>query len=533
MLDGAVPWPAELAERYRRKGYWRGETLAALLREPARTDGGRIAAVTRTGQARYDELDQRADRLAAGMHGLGLSRGDRIVVQLPNTFDFLLACTAAFRLGVVPVLALPGHRRAEITYLCQHTEAAALVVPDRYGQFDHRELAGQVREAAPALAHVLVAGDPGEHQSLSNVDAEPVDLQPPDPEDVALCLLSGGTTGAPKIIPRTHNDYLYQMRETSRAMGLGQPGVYLAALPAAHNAALGCPGVLGALWVGARVVLAAVPAPDEIFPLIEREGVTLTTAVPSVLSMWADTADLFDVDLTRLAVEVGGADLSPESARAAEHALGCTVTRWFGMAEGLLSFTRIDDPPEVRLTTEGRPLCPDDEVRVVDEHGRDVPTGEVGELLTRGPYTLRGYYRAPEYNRRAFTGDGFLRTGDLVRWTPYGHLVVAGRIKDVINRGGEKVAVEEVETCLRAHAKVKEVAVTALPDPALGERTCAFVVPTGEPPSLHELRAHVVGSGLAGYKQPDQLELVDVLPLTPVGKVDKSPLRERVTVRGG
>jgi 2,3-dihydroxybenzoate-AMP ligase len=527
-LPGAVPWPAEFAERYVRAGYWTGDTLADLLRGPAREDGASTAVVTRTERVTYAELDRRADALATGLRALGIGSGDRVVVQLPNTPDFLTVNTALFRLGAVPVLALAAHRRAEIGYLCEHTEAAALVVPAVHMGFDHRELAREVRAAVPTLKHVLVAGEPAGLAGLAEVALwPPVELAPPDPAEVALCLLSGGTTGAPKVIPRTHRDYLYQMRETARLMRLDRTGAYLAALPVAHNAALGCPGVLGALWTGAKVVLAASPAPDEVFPLIAREGVTLTTLMPAFLPLWMEAVDLFDVDLSRLVIEVGGAVLPHNIAVAVEPALGCTLTRWFGMAEGLLSFTRPDDPPEVRCATEGRPLSPADEVRVVGEDGRDVPPGEVGELTTRGPYTLRGYYRAAEYNARVFTPDGFYRTGDLVRLTPDG-MVVEGRIRDVVNRGGEKVPAEEVEEHLRAHPRVADAAVVAVPDPALGEKTCAFVVPSGPAPTLRDLREFLAGRGLAEYKLPDRLVVTDGFPRTPVGKVHKAALRARL-----
>jgi 2,3-dihydroxybenzoate-AMP ligase len=526
MLSGCVSWPPDLGEAYRSAGYWQGETLAGLLRDVARTDGARTAVVTRGERVSYADLDGRADRLAAGLRGAGIGRHDRVVVQLPNTVDFVTVCVALFRLGAIPVLTLAAHRRAEIAYLCEHTEASALVIPDVHLGFDHRALARDVRSTTPTLKHVLVVGEPEEFTRLADVVDEPCDLAPPESGDVALCLLSGGTTGTPKVIPRTHDDYAYQMRETARAMRLDHTGAYLAALPVAHNAALGCPGILGALRVGAKAVLAASPAPDEVFPLIAAEGVTLTTLMPAFLPLWMESADLFDVDLSRLVIEVGGAVLPPDLARQVEPALRCTLTRWFGMAEGLLCFTRIDDPAEVRWTTEGRPLSAADEIRVVDGDGLDVPPGGTGELLTRGPYTLRGYYRADAYNARTFTPDGFYRTGDLVRMTGDGNLVVEGRIKDVVNRGGEKVPAAEVEEHLRAHPKVADAAVVAVPDPTLGEKSCAFVIASHQPPTLGELREFLTGRGLADFKLPDRLVLTDRFPHTAVGKVHKAALRD-------
>jgi 2,3-dihydroxybenzoate-AMP ligase len=351
---------------------------------------------------------------------------------------------------------------------------------------------------------------------------------PPQPSDVAFFLLSGGTTGRPKLIPRTHDDYSYQLRACADALSLDENTVYLVALPAAHNAALGCPGVLGTLWAGGRVIMSSTPGPEDVFPLLEQERPTLTTVMPPVLALWVELAASCGVDLTGMTLIVGGAPLRPDLAR---HVigLGCTLTHWFGMAEGVLSYTRLTDPADVVAETQGRAMSPADDYRVVDESGHDLPAGATGELLARGPMTLRGYYRADEYNATAFTPDGYLRTGDLVRITAAGNLVVSGRIKDVINRGGEKVGAEDLERHIERHPAVRAAAVIAVPDETLGEKICVFIVPAGEPVELTGLRAFLTEEGVAGYKLPDRMEIVPSLPHTIVGKIDKKRLRARAT----
>jgi 2,3-dihydroxybenzoate-AMP ligase len=521
MLDGFVPWPAELAERYRRAGHWRGETLGELLRGPAADTPDRVAVVARGGRHTYAELDLAADRLAAGLHALGIRRGDRIVVQLPNSVELVTTCVAMFRLGALPVLALPAHRRSELTYLAEYAGAVALVAADA-------TLARSVADAVPALRHVLVAGDPGGFTRLAEVAAPPAELPGPSPSDVAFFLLSGGTTGLPKLIPRTHDDYAFQLRATAEAMGFGPDGVYLAVLPAAHNAALGCPGVLGALRARGCAVLAGSPSPDEAFPLIGTEGVTLTTVMPPILALWTEMAPMLGADLSGVTIEVGGAALNPDLARQVRPALGATLTHWFGMAEGVLCFTRPGDPDELAATTQGRPMCADDEYRVVGDDDADLPAGTVGHLLARGPCTLRGYYAVPGHNATVFTADGFLRTGDLARITPSGHLAVSGRVKDVVNRGGEKVSADEVEAHLLAHPRVRRAALVAVPDRTLGEKSCAVIVASGPAPTLAELKDFLAGRGLAEFKLPDRIEVVDALPQTNVGKVDKRALAARV-----
>jgi 2,3-dihydroxybenzoate-AMP ligase len=524
MLEGCVPWPEELTARYREQGYWTGDVLAEIGRRWARSDPDRIAIVAGDRRLTYGELDTLADRRAAGLRRLGVRDRDRIVVQLPNVPEFAISALAMFRLGAIPVFALPSHRRSEIAHLCETTGAVAYVAPSVHMGFDHRELAGDVRRGAPTLEHVILVGDPGPFLAFDDVDADPTPLPAPDPSDVAFFLLSGGTTGTPKLIPRTHDDYAYQLRATAEALGVSEDSAYLAALPVAHNAALGCPGLLGTLRAGGKVVLAQSPSPDEVFPAVRDEGVTHTTAMPPVVGLWMEMAELFDANLDGLVLQVGGAVLSPAMASEVRPRLGCTLTHWFGMAEGLLTYTHLDDPADVVCSSQGRPLAEADELRVVDDLGRDVPPGEVGELLARGPYTLRGYYNAAEDNERAFTADGYLRTGDLVRITGEGNLVVEGRRKDVVNRGGEKVSPAEVEEHLRAHPAVSEAAVVPVPDRVLGEKSCAWIVPRGDGPSLGDVRAFLIDRGVADFKLPDRIEIAASLPRSAVGKIDKREL---------
>lgn len=525
-LEGWTPWPAGLVERYRQVGYWRGETLGDMLRERAAQHGERIALIGGERRLSYRELDERASRLAAGLQRLGIHPGDRVVVQLPNIAEFFEVCFALFRLGALPVLALPAHRRAEITYFCQFTEAVAYVIADRNDGFDYRELASQVRREAPTVKHVLVIGEPGDLTAFESMFTEPTGLPGPAPGDVAFLQLSGGSTGVPKLIPRTHDDYLYSVRASAEICALDEESVYLAVLPVAHNFTLSSPGSLGTFHAGGRVVLSPRPSPDDAFRWIERERVTITAVVPPLASVWLEAARTSRYDLSSLRIfQVGGSKLSAEVARRVPSTLGCTLQQVFGMAEGLVNYTRLDDSADITIETQGRPISPDDEVRVVDDEDRDVETGQVGHLLTRGPYTIRGYYKADAHNAKAFTRDGFYRTGDLVRRTPSGYLIVEGRAKDQINRGGDKIAAEEVENYLLAHPAVRDVALVAMPDTFLGERSCAFVVPYGQPPSARELAGFLRERGVARYKVPDRFELLDTLPTTSVGKVDKQALR--------
>ncbi len=545
MLDGCTPWPADIAERYRLQGYWQGENLADLPREWSRRFGQRTALVHADVRITFAALDLRVARMAAGFRKHGIAAGDRVIVQLPNIPEFVIVCFALFRVGAKPVFSLLAHRASEINHLCALSGATAYVVPGKYQGFDYVALAAEAMAKSPALRQVFVADGKlpgqGHHGNgrqaffpLADVDAEAEQPSSADPEDVVFFLLSGGTTATPKLIPRTHDDYAYQTRAAAELLGLSTADVYLAVLPVEFNFTWGCPGVIGTLRSGGTVVLAEEPVAADCFEAIERERVTFTSLVPTLAQLWFEAVDEAEADLSSLRlIQIGGAPLHREIAERITPAFGCQLQQVFGMAEGLLTFTRETDPPETVLTTQGRPLSPADEIRIVDESGADLPPGRIGELLARGPYTLRGYYRSPEHNARAFTHDGFYRTGDLARLSENGELVIEGRLKDVIVRGGNKISAREVEQHLLTHPAVGRVAVVPVPDPYLGERICAYIRPVGEPPSLATLREALLGRGLAEYKLPDRLEIVTDLPLTGLGKVDKKALAADAAVKAG
>lgn len=526
-------WPPALAARYRAAGYWRGETFPGFLRERAAQCGDAIAVVGGEARMSYAQLWQEAGRIGAGLLARGLQPGDRVVVQLGNTVDFVSVVCGLFRAGLVPVYALPAHRLAEVSHVAHTAEASAYIAASGYDGFDYRVLARELQRDVPALRHVLIVGEPAEFAAVADLAGDSATLPPdPDPQSVAFLQLSGGSTGLSKLIPRTHDDYLYSFRASNAICGIDRDSVYLVALPAAHNFPMSSPGFFGALYAGARVVLSPGAGPDTAFPLIARERVTCVGLVPPLALLWAQAAASTTHDLSSLqVVQVGGAKLVPEAARRVIDGLGCQLQQVFGMAEGLVNYTRLHDPLECVLGTQGRPISPDDEVLVVDDHGHPVAPGETGHLLTRGPYTIRSYHNDPGANARAFTEDGYYRTGDMVQQLPGGYLVVQGRAGDHINRAGEKISAEEIEDHLLAHAGVFDAAVVSMPDPYLGERSCAFVIARGERPSAASLKAWVRGRGLAAFKVPDQVVFVDAFGTTAVGKVSRRELRAQLRAR--
>lgn len=543
MRAGAVPWPAEAARRYVERGYWRQSCLGATMWRDADRYGERIAIVDGPTRLSFVTLAGRADALAERLLALGLRPGDNVVVQLPNRWELVATLFACARIGVAPVLALTQHRARELRHLCDTVRAVALVVPAEWRGVDHQRLALDVVGECARRPRVLVVADHSDSgaialSGLDVVTGDPkqrrarLDRLAPDPGDVLLFLLSGGTTGLPKVIARTHNDYEYNVRRSGEVCGFADTTVYLAALPIAHNFALGSPGILAALRCGGRAVLLPTPEPKHAFAVMAAEGATVTALVPAVARRWVDVARESAVRPSLAVVQIGGSVLPDGLAADVVSTFGCALQQVFGMAEGLLNFTRLDDPAAVVFGTQGRPMCPDDEIRVVAGDGVDAPCGTPGELWTRGPYTPRGYFAAPDVNRHAFTSDGWYRTGDLVRRDPNGNLTVVGRVKDQINRAGEKIAAAEVEDLVRQVAAVADVAAVPVPDRDVGERVCVCVVAGAQDlPTLPALRSALLQLGVAPFKAPEYLVVVDALPRTAVGKTDKTRLAREVAER--
>ena len=538
LLDGFVPFAADRAEEYRRAGYWAGKPLESILRDGAAAWPQRTAIIDAERSYTFAELDATAARIAGGLAELGVVPGDRMLLQLPNTCQFALALFGMLRAGVVPVMCLPGHRAAELGHFASVSGAVGLVIPDTAGGFDYRAMAAALRADHPGLRHVIVDGEAGDFLSWSSLTefrgAPAPEREPVDPSLPALLLVSGGTTGLPKLIARTHDDYVYTAVASARSYDMTADDTYLVVLPAGHNFPLACPGLLGAMTVGAQTVFTTDPSPESAFALIDKYKITVTGLVNALAKVWTQACEWEPVLPTTLrAVQVGGSRMSAEDAQFILDGLTPGLSQIFGMAEGMLNFTRIGDPVEVVVHTQGRPMSPLDEMKVVDETGAEVAPGDEGELLVRGPYTLNGYYRADEANARSFTPDGFYRSGDRVRifadGPKAGYVEVTGRIKDVIHRGGETVSATDLEDHLHTHPRIVFAAAVPLPDEFLSEKICAAVVCSGAPISLAELNAYLDERGVSSHSRPDVLVPLPSLPKTAVGKVDKPTLIAQLT----
>jgi 2,3-dihydroxybenzoate-AMP ligase len=306
----------------------------------------------------------------------------------------------------------------------------------------------------------------------------------------------------------------------------------MAILPLGHNYNLASPGMLGTFYAGGTLVIAGSTDADDVFATVQRERVSVMAAVVPLVTHWLnhDVARRFDLSSLK-AIQNGGARLPPELRARVRRELGCTPQEIYGTAEGLINMTRLDDPDERLLESSGAPVSELDEIRVLGDTGEEVPDGEPGELVTRGPYTIRGYYDAPQINASAFTTDGFYRMGDIVRKRGR-YVYTEGRRKDLINRGGEKISCEEVENLIFGLPQVRQVSLVAMPDPVFGEKACACVVlQPGTQLTFGQLVAHLRAQGIATFKLPERLEVMLSFPVSPVGKILKRELRDMVVQR--
>lgn len=544
-MEGVVRWPEEFEERYRHLDYWEDVTLGERFDQWVTRYSGRAALAYQGRDISFQEMGRKVNLLARHMVNMGIERYDRIIMQLFNSPELIYVFYACLKIGAIPIGTLPTHRSAEIGFLARETEARVQVIPGgEVNGFDYDDFADQMRKEAPSLQYILTMGAatlPG-MASIPQIledDSEPESEHDalaglhPDPAEPAVFQLSGGTTGTPKIIPRTHNDYFYNAKCVALAMQFDETDRVLIPMPLMHNGPI-INGLLSCHLVGACCALTMSFAPESILQAIsENQATYVGSAVVlmhRMLEVPLQVREKYDLRSVKLIWWSGNIDADDQmKLKAMFH--DCDIGQNYGMAEGLICVTRNSDSIETKMHTVGRPVSEADEVRLVDVNkGSEAAVGEIGELWCRGPYTIRGYYKAPERNKEAFSADGYYKTGDLLRKAANGNYAWVGRIKDCISRGGEKINAEEVELCISGFPKVKTVAVVAMPDKAMEERVCAFVVAhPGETMDLEEINNYLLNEvGIAKFKVPERLELVEELPLTKVGKADKRLLRELI-----
>ncbi len=544
-IQGFQPYKPEDVEKYVKHRWWLGLTWGDMFDKATDLYPRKEALVDDASRFTYRELREKVDRLAIGLMMLGIKKRDFVLLQIPNWHEFIFAFFALQKIGAIVVLLVARHSLSEVSYLSGLTNPVAWIGPDHYKKTDYLPILQQVMEEHKGLRHIISVRSPEnraftplekliEEGELTGSNLEALAARRPDPMEVSIILPTGGTTGAPKAVPRTHNDYIANVEYHTRAWQVTCNDVMLTAAPVSHAQAIhNCVG--GAFFHCAKYVITDSTDAADICRVIEREKVTAFPTVPALIHRIVNLENLKDYDLSSLTrLYAGGAPSTPELVRSVYEKIGCKFVNALGSSEGPAAMSRLDADIETICYTVGEKDCPYTQVRIVDQYLQELPPNKEGELITKGPTIFNGYFRSEEENRKVFTEDGFFRTGDLAKIDESGIMTITGRIKETILRGGETLSAIGIERLISSHPAVAEVAVIGMPDKELGERICAYVkLKEGANLSFKELVAYLRGIGASVLQLPERMEIIDAMPLTKVGKTDKKILKEDIAKKLG
>jgi len=534
----AYPQPED-GERYLRDGAWHPLSAGAILRETARRVPDKSAIISEGRRLTYAEFDAASEKLAASLLDMGLNPGDRAMFQMGSVTETAIAVLACAKAAIIPVCTLPQHRAIEIGELAERADARAYFVQADFSSFDLVGFAAGMAKNR-GIERLIVARaekplDPDQYDFNSLIEKQTLERARAKvkevaltPADVLMFQLSGGSTNVPKIIPRFHGEFLGLAGAWSRRTSMEPDSVVLYALPLIHTA-----GLVSVLYpcilYGATCVLMQRMEANAFFTLVEQERVTHSMSIGPAATQMLDYDGIrnHDVSSLKLLSNFHGSE-------AMERHIGVRCLNIFGLGEGLIMSSELISIPKIRYDTVGWPLSEFDEVRLLEPGTeREVALGEMGEFCFRGPSRTCGYFNMPQLNESSYTSDGFFRSGDLMTAERIdGRICYSfrGRMKDNINRGGEKFGAEEVEVIIGRHPDILEAKVVAMPDRVYGEKACAFLImaPGASPPAVKALGDFLVAQGLAKFKIPERIERIDRFPVTRVGKVDKQALRDRI-----
>ena len=537
-LEGVTYRDEAEVRRYIASGSWADITIGDTLRRNAARVPDRLAYGSEEGRLTFRELDERSDRLGGALLLHGVKRGERAIFQMGTVLETAVALTACFKAGIVPVGTVPQYREIEIGQLAELSGATLYFVQADFSAFDLVGFAQGMQKKFPQLKLLIVAR--GKERNDVSQLIEETSLETArealsqvklDSRDCAMFQLSGGSTGVPKIIPRFHGEYLAGGPHWVAMQGMDEHSVAIWSLPLIHNAGMYYAYTPTMLW-GRTTIILGKPDIALLLQMIERYRVTHAASIGPIAAFLLNYPDIRKHDLSSLKYFI-----TMSRADAVEAHLGVPCANLYGITEGLVMASPPDAPATARHGTQGRAVRADDEVKVLKPGSEEpCPAGELGELVFRGASSLLGYYNAAQQTRETLTSDGFVRTSDLVK----AHCIdgvtyysFEGRLKDNINRGGEKYGTEEVENLVREHPAVADVAVVAMPDPVFFERGCAYIIAKRgkEVPTVKELGEFLMSKGLAKFKLPECIEAIDAFPVTRVGKLDKARLRALITER--
>ena len=540
-LEGFTPYKKEDAEKYNKFRWWSGLTFGDILDRAADIHPEKEAFVDRKTRLTYGEAREKTNKLAIGLMDLGIQPLDRALVQLPNWNEFVFAYFALQKVGAVPVLLIDRYRQFEINHLISLTGATSWIVASRYKKTDYVPIINDVLKEHPELKNIIIVRGEGDQQPFTSLESliEEAELTEdnlarlanrlPDPMQVAHMGPTGGTTGAPKIVPRTHNSLITGIEYCSKSWEQSNQDINLIAGPVGHDLTFS-KGFIGSIITLGKIIFLDSADDKNLCETIEKEKITSIIWVPTLAQRMLQYEDLAKHDLSSLKKmhSAGGAS-HPDLVKDVTEKLKMKFYNGYGGTEGMTTITRTTDDLETICTTVGRPTCPYDTYKVIDKDGNELPPNTQGELVLKGPGVFTGYYNNPEENKEAFTKDGFFRTGDVAKIDEKGYITLTGRIKEMINRGGESISATEIERLINRHPDVSAVAVIPMPDPFMGERVCAYIQPkAGSQLSFDEIISFLKGQKASVLQLPERIEFIDVMPYTGAQKLDKRSLREDI-----
>ncbi len=540
LLNGFTPYRTEDAERYNRLGWWPGLTFGDILDRAADRYPDKEAFVDNKSRLTFAQARERVNRLAISLMNMGIEPTERVLVQLPNWNEFVYVFFALQKIGAIDVLLIDRYRPYEINHLIRLTGAATWILPKKYQKTDYLPIIREVLKENPQMKNVILVRG-GEQKDYSSLEAliEDTELteknmaalaqRRPDPMQVAHMGPTGGTTGLPKVVPRTHNDLICSSEYAARAWKMDARDTCLLVGPIGHDLTF-TKGFLGSVLTYGKTVFLDSTDLDDICRTIEREKVTALVWVPTLARRLVGFGGLCNYDLCTLKkMHCGGGASLPDLVKDVREKLGCTFFNGYGGTEGQTTLTRSDDPLETIYTTVGRPTCPYDSYKVVDREGKKLPANTPGELLSRGPGVFTGYYKNPEENEKMFDKDGYFKTGDVAKIDESGNIMLIGRIKEMINRGGESISAVEIEKLISDHPDVVLVAVVPMPDPEMGERVCAYIQPRlGARLHFDDIISFLKSRKASVLHFPERIEFIDAMPFTKAEKIDKRVLIEDI-----
>lgn len=532
-------YTSEMFKKYTEEGYWESTTLSDFWKRNAIDYPDREAIVDSKTRLTWGQANQWIDRLALGFLGLGFKRDDLVVLQLPNSVELCLLRVACERAGLLCLPILRTWRHKEMEYILNRVNAVGVVIPWTFRDFDYFEMIQELRPRLPKLKHVFMVGDPIPEGviSVKEMVEKPSNGTYPGgylegskyrAEEFSLVAATSGSTGFPKFIESPICSRIYMGKVYIERFKLTEEDIFGALSPSVGGP--NHPTYFSAPILPAKVVMLEHFSSKEALHIIEKEKISFASVVPAQLAMMAREPMRTSYNLRSLRLfNCSGSPLTPEVGMDVERKFECPIVQTYGaMDSGGMTTHSVQDTVEVRLFTVGKPPR-GNEVKLVDDSGRQVPEGDSGQILVRGATLVSGYYNDPETTYKVWK-DGWYNTGDLGQFDEQGNLLIVGRKKDVIIRGGQNILPVEIENLLMTHPKVSNVAVVKMPDPLMGEKACAYVVPvSGEDFTFDEMVSFLKENDIAAYKLPERLEIIDVLPTVADGqKVDKKLLEKDI-----